>query len=56
MEVAKFTIEEHLVTATTFGDGAVLPAFLWVSGVAPWPLLFVWVTAEVLFQATEKNM
>ena len=57
MEVFNFTCEKHLVTATTFGDQAVLPAFPFVSGVAPWPLGIVWVTAVVVvFQATDKSM
>ena len=57
MEGVKFTCQEHVVTATTFGDQAVLPAFPFVSGVAPWPLGIVWVTAVVVvFQSTDKSV
>ena len=44
----------HSITST-FGDGTVLPSLVWVSGVAPWPVLAVWITAEVVEQASDKE-
>ena len=41
---------------TTFGHRAVLPTFLWVSGVAPELRLTIWITAVVVAaQASEKT-
>ena len=56
IEVVKFTRNSNPGTYTTYGERAVLPAFPFVSGVTPWSLHIVWVTAVVVvFQATDKS-